>query len=150
MQLLEVVEKIHEKYKGLLRYVEVSEYSSDQKLKETIDSFVHSNRQKLIENRCHIISMTLAKEYPDKIKYVEGYTASRWLDTEIIIPIQHAWNKWGDLYFDLSAEIVSKVVFDKYILITEGYVDVLKNDSRHPLMNDEALFGYHLINRLNL
>jgi hypothetical protein len=57
----------------------------------------------------------VSDNYTHNIMYVEGYVIFH------DIPIEHAWNKIGDIYFDVTAEL-NKSVYSEYISITEiGY-----------------------------
>jgi hypothetical protein len=150
MTLLEYVYKIRASYMQTASNIKVVSYKELPELTELIDHFLHTVQKELIPNRCHVIAMMLAQKYPDQIAYVEGYASSRWLTTEIMLPIQHAWNKWHNYYFDLSAEVVSQTFFNEYVMLTEAYLQDIDNHPEHPLMQDSLLFGYHLLHTLQL
>lgn len=150
MLLIDYVSKIRENYKDSAKNITISNFKDYNELENLVNEFIKKYKNKIIANRCHVIAMMLAKEYKEQIQYVEGYASNKWLDTKIILPVQHAWNKWQDIYFDLSAEIVFKINFDEYVLLTEEDLSNLNSNNSSPILTDDLLFGYHMLDRLKL
>lgn len=74
---------------------------------------VHSIKE-CFKNAYKIVSDNYSKD----VKYVEGIVVYSG------IPIEHAWNKIGDIYFDVTAEIKGHK-YDEYISIAEINIDEL-------------------------
>lgn len=56
----------------------------------------------------------VSENYNKDILYVEGFVKMVGID----VPIEHAWNKMGDIYFDVTSEIRG-VKYEEYISIIE-------------------------------
>ena len=69
---------------------------------------------------CYKNAASLAMLFPDRIEYVEGYYG-----VEGVFGTEHAWNRVGDKYIDITAELVLKKDVKK-----EDYVKLMVLSSR--------------------
>lgn len=84
-------------------------------------------------NRCYRNAAVLTGLFPDKVKYVEGYAYNSEL-----IPIEHAFNKVGDKYVDITFELVLHIDVTK-----EEYATLIEADKKELLeyLNDTKTYG---------
>jgi hypothetical protein len=91
--------------------VVVSSYKDHPELKKLVDTFLKQYKPKF--RQCYHTAYTAATLIPG-VEYIAGIAGS-------MIPLDHGWNCWNGIYFDLTAE----VLFDKGHFATE-YLQVLK------------------------
>lgn len=87
--------------------IKVVSYKSDPELKLIIEEFLKMYKPQI--KRCYDNSIKLSL-FNDDIDYVLGYTHCGF-------PIEHAWNHYKGIYFDLTAEIALDKSFSEHILV---------------------------------
>ena len=69
---------------------------------------------KIQQKQCYKNATLITQAIPD-VEYVEGKVG---ISPEFFLPIEHAWNKLGDKYFDATAEILG-IEFGEYVFLIE-------------------------------
>ena len=97
------LEDFLEQYMGQkgIKYSVVS-YKENKELKEIIDRFLRRNRNRISMKACYHNSALMMKADP-RILYCEGYIT---LGMGGGIPIEHAWNEFEGMHFDITSEIL--------------------------------------------
>lgn len=90
------------------------------KIHPEIKSYIDAMKSSFKIKECYRTSTLVAHDVP-AVKYVEGFVFFHG------IPIEHAWNKIGDIYFDVTSDIVLKKHTDKSF--GEEYDSVVELDS---------------------
>lgn len=108
--------------------VKIQSYKSDPKLEAEINAFLKQYKPK--QKGCfETAAKCTVYSYTD-IEYVEGFVSYMGL------PIEHAFNCWNGIYFDLTSEIL----FDSKM--GDEHVQIIKID-RHLLSKYMASTGYY-------
>ncbi len=80
----------------------IPSYKENNELKEIIDKFLKKNKSKISMKACFHNSALMMKADP-RIAYCEGYTI---LNMAGGIPIEHAWNSFGEFHFDITSDVM--------------------------------------------
>lgn len=83
---------------------------------------------------CYRNAHLLTELFPDKVKYVDGRVSV----TEIGIPIDHAFNRVGDKYVDITFEMVWNEDTTQYEYIKFGEFD---SDQVNKIAEQSGIYG---------
>ena len=84
---------------------------ADVLTEEQVDIICNLNLQ---YKQCYKNATLISQAIPE-VEYVEGRVG---IFTDLCLPIEHAWNKLGDKYFDATAEIL-ELEFGEYVSLIE-------------------------------
>lgn len=97
------------------------------------------------KNQCYRNSALMAELFPDRCKYVEGFGYS-------LFNIDHAWNKVGDKYVDVTWELVLKEDTTKRVyvaLIEASAEEIVKDISEHDNIVGDYYRRYYIKTHFN-
>jgi len=129
-QLSDMTKQEFFKYQlNLYKNIKIQSYKDHPEVKKVVDSFLKGFTPRIKD--CYRTSLMMAG-FDHRFKYICGYT-------HYVIPIEHAWNSFGDFHFDLTAELALEKEFEEYgIIQTLKYSDVVEamDDNLPPTMSE--------------
>ena len=92
--------------------IKIVSYTSNSYLKRVIDKGLGSNKHGAIRPKNCFHNALLACFAWSKIEYVEGYISISG------IPLEHSWNRWNGIDFDLTQEILQQRKVPHYEILS--------------------------------
>lgn len=126
-----------------MKVVQIQSYKSNEELKIEIESFIKHYKVKVKD--CYTTAAKCCL-YCDDVEYIEGYISYSG------IPIEHAFNYYKGIYFDLTAEILfdskmgnehvqivklDKSLLSKYMTKTGYYGEMIQNFYKDKIIKEK-------------
>ena len=107
------------------KVVKINSYKEHPLVKKSVETFLEHNEVHI--KACYANAYAMAS-MTDDFRYVLGQAPS-------LIPIDHAWNSYGEFHFDLTNEIVHKnqAFLPEYVMFKD-----FKSDEVYELMRETA------------